>query len=142
MITETVCPSPLQRQQERDQLPLVVPVEEFDVIPHLRRLAAMTQDRIGQVEGCRVVHEAAARAQTPERRRPDLVARRRSAVLHDAVAGADVVQEEVAEWLDPFVPEGVRHRQRLPPDRKSTRLNSSHEWISYAVFCLKKKKIK
>src|SRR5438105_7960982 len=27
-------------------------------------------------------------------------------------------------------------------DRKSTRLNSSHEWISYAVFCLKKKKKK
>src|SRR5438105_11966849 len=29
-----------------------------------------------------------------------------------------------------------------PPerDRKSTRLNSSHEWSSYAVFCLKKKK--
>src|SRR5207247_2864793 len=25
-------------------------------------------------------------------------------------------------------------------DRKSTRLNSSHEWISYAVFCLKNKK--
>src|SRR5690554_7691826 len=28
----------------------------------------------------------------------------------------------------------------LPPDRKSTRLNSSHVRISYAVFCLKKKK--
>src|SRR5215467_14979017 len=28
-----------------------------------------------------------------------------------------------------------------PPDRKSTRLNSSHLVISYAVFCLKKKKI-
>src|SRR5690349_21992341 len=27
-----------------------------------------------------------------------------------------------------------------PPDRKSTRLNSSHVEISYAVFCLKKKK--
>src|SRR5438105_10163470 len=27
-------------------------------------------------------------------------------------------------------------------DRKRTRLNSSHEWISYAVFCLKKKKNK
>src|SRR5258708_22628262 len=26
-----------------------------------------------------------------------------------------------------------------PPDRKSTRLNSSHQIISYAVFCLKKK---
>src|SRR3712207_8228394 len=28
-----------------------------------------------------------------------------------------------------------------PPDRKSTRLNSSHANISYAVFCLQKKKI-
>src|SRR5205809_5695646 len=27
----------------------------------------------------------------------------------------------------------------LEPDRKSTRLNSSHGYISYAVFCLKKK---
>src|SRR2546422_8481280 len=27
------------------------------------------------------------------------------------------------------------------PDRKSTRLNSSHGYISYAVFCLKKKKL-
>src|SRR5688572_31361834 len=38
------------------------------------------------------------------------------------------------------------HRTRLTgrlqghPDRKSTRLNSSHSQISYAVFCLKKKK--
>src|SRR3712207_8967411 len=31
-------------------------------------------------------------------------------------------------------------RDRTPLDRKSTRLNSSHANISYAVFCLKKKK--
>src|SRR5690242_21194289 len=31
-------------------------------------------------------------------------------------------------------------RGGVPPDRKSTRLNSSHMSISYAVFCLKKKK--
>src|SRR3712207_8126543 len=31
-------------------------------------------------------------------------------------------------------------RGRAPGDRKSTRLNSSHANISYAVFCLKKKK--
>src|SRR2546430_7557814 len=30
--------------------------------------------------------------------------------------------------------------ERSHPDRKSTRLNSSHSQISYAVFCLKKKK--
>src|SRR2546429_6637002 len=29
---------------------------------------------------------------------------------------------------------------KASPDRKSTRLNSSHGYISYAVFCLKKKK--
>src|SRR5207247_5416230 len=34
------------------------------------------------------------------------------------------------------------HVMVLMPDRKSTRLNSSHEWRSYAVFCLKKKKIR
>src|SRR5438874_3615408 len=36
------------------------------------------------------------------------------------------------------------HRRwfQLSRDRKSTRLNSSHVEISYAVFCLKKKKIK
>src|SRR2546427_5433563 len=38
---------------------------------------------------------------------------------------------------------GVRNAQRFQtPDRKSTRLNSSHSQISYAVFCLKKKKKK
>src|SRR2546430_10923078 len=31
-------------------------------------------------------------------------------------------------------------RGEIRPDRKSTRLNSSHSQISYAVFCLKKKK--
>src|SRR2546429_7259299 len=36
----------------------------------------------------------------------------------------------------------VRRRdRRVARDRKSTRLNSSHGYISYAVFCLKKKKI-
>src|SRR2546427_6435663 len=37
----------------------------------------------------------------------------------------------------------IDHAQRPQPvilDRKSTRLNSSHSQISYAVFCLKKKK--
>src|SRR2546430_4283013 len=34
----------------------------------------------------------------------------------------------------------VRNDGAVPEDRKSTRLNSSHSQISYAVFCLKKKK--
>src|SRR3989475_2462105 len=40
-----------------------------------------------------------------------------------------------------YVPVGLAAASmRLTPDRKSTRLNSSHSQISYAVFCLKKKK--
>src|SRR2546430_13609329 len=39
-----------------------------------------------------------------------------------------------------YVAEDLRHsRQVAIKDRKSTRLNSSHSQISYAVFCLKKK---
>src|SRR3712207_7398180 len=39
-----------------------------------------------------------------------------------------------------FIPEYCGHRRLMSqPDRKSTRLNSSHANISYAVFCLKKK---
>src|SRR3712207_9577848 len=34
------------------------------------------------------------------------------------------------------------HEEEVRADRKSTRLNSSHANISYAVFCLKKKKLK
>src|SRR5258708_31575032 len=38
------------------------------------------------------------------------------------------------------LPEGALLREIGAGDRKSTRLNSSHQIISYAVFCLKKKK--
>src|SRR3712207_8621344 len=49
----------------------------------------------------------------------------------------------------PTADQGTSYRQEIPlppdgkpKDRKSTRLNSSHANISYAVFCLKKKKNK
>src|SRR5258708_29963036 len=41
---------------------------------------------------------------------------------------------------DPPSSSGVAPGRLLEGDRKSTRLNSSHQIISYAVFCLKKKK--
>src|SRR5438105_12198777 len=45
---------------------------------------------------------------------------------------ARLAREVVAEAREMLGGNGI--------DRKSTRLNSSHEWISYAVFCLKKKR--
>src|SRR3712207_7066014 len=67
--------------------------------------------------------------------------------LHDALPISPALGARAAPW--PRAPDRVRarrapsgHRRRLPAvgDRKSTRLNSSHANISYAVFCLKKKK--
>src|SRR2546429_3205345 len=48
------------------------------------------------------------------------------------------------QWIDEPLPELDNHtpRDAAQEDRKSTRLNSSHGYISYAVFCLKKKKKK
>src|SRR5688572_31126838 len=72
-----------------------------------------------------------------------LVARRR-AVLHARVVEAGDAQQALA-----VLAIGALAAQRLAQravqvlgvaaDRKSTRLNSSHSQISYAVFCLKKK---
>src|SRR3712207_8136167 len=53
-----------------------------------------------------------------------------------APAEADVVGEAERR----VVAESRRERRQVPVDRKSTRLNSSHANLSYAVFCLKKKK--
>src|SRR5438105_9531290 len=55
-----------------------------------------------------------------------------------------VVDDRVTRLDVGLAPERARAREHLvedrAEDRKSTRLNSSHEWISYAVFCLKKKR--
>src|SRR5256886_4735296 len=60
--------------------------------------------------------------------------------LHDALPISLKVGARVrhGRWGEGLVV-GV---ERSGGDRKSTRLNSSHSQISYAVFCLKKKKIK
>src|SRR5690554_254795 len=46
----------------------------------------------------------------------------------------------VSETMLPYLKDRPQNLNRHPEDRKSTRLNSSHVRISYAVFCLKKKK--
>src|SRR2546429_6040870 len=50
--------------------------------------------------------------------------------------------KNVSCGIDARLESSLTHRfhRVIPADRKSTRLNSSHGYISYAVFCLKKKK--
>src|SRR2546429_6125709 len=47
----------------------------------------------------------------------------------------------IGEQINDMVPFDAETYANSLLDRKSTRLNSSHGYISYAVFCLKKKKI-
>src|SRR2546427_1603730 len=74
--------------------------------------------------------------------------RSRVGVLHGDPQGADrrlgvePAEAVCGEVADVRVPVAQRVHQRGDGDRKSTRLNSSHSQISYAVFCLKKKKKK
>src|SRR5256885_7446614 len=58
------------------------------------------------------------------------------AIRHAVAPRCDVYAHLVARLHDPGIFDTVRLARR---DRKSTRLNSSHLVISYAVFCLKKK---
>src|SRR5207302_11126718 len=63
---------------------------------------------------------------------------RRSSDLHQ-VTHTRLIEAE-AERRDHHLTVMIRDQSHRRPDRKSTRLNSSHVKISYAVFCLKKKK--
>src|SRR5438132_5730025 len=62
------------------------------------------------------------------------------AVLERDLPPGEKVRVYVGEYFD-FIAHHPLNRD-LDGDRKSTRLNSSHTVISYAVFCLKKKKKK
>src|SRR5688572_32708554 len=62
-----------------------------------------------------------------------------------ALAAAQAVLDRVGDLADVALLHDQRlvaHQAEARRDRKSTRLNSSHSQISYAVFCLKKKKKK
>src|SRR5438270_6555204 len=63
---------------------------------------------------------------------------------NDAMFGIPSLMQNVYAYSNPFyvTTDGIRFSQIVfgVIDRKSTRLNSSHSQISYAVFCLKKKK--
>src|SRR5437762_10114941 len=57
-----------------------------------------------------------------------------------ALGGAGAGRRFFADGADNVIPANISDICGLVADRKSTRLNSSHRCISYAVFCLKIKK--
>src|SRR5690606_41925513 len=86
----------------------------------------------------------------PTRRSSDLHLQPLAFHVNGSIRGKLAVEEADVQWV---LERMAHYRQELgprehafvlprgtAPDRKSTRLNSSHVKISYAVFCLKKKK--
>src|SRR3712207_7754007 len=71
----------------------------------------------------------AARMRDSDAKRKAPGRRKRSAVMKSGYV-----------YLGQFIDHDLTCEKTLVADRKSTRLNSSHANISYAVFCLKKKK--
>src|SRR3989442_10739015 len=59
----------------------------------------------------------------------------------DCCTSLTPLDKSVSHTLTDSLPAIVGDGEEIARDRKSTRLNSSHVRISYAVFCLKKKKI-
>src|SRR5256886_8765699 len=104
----------------------------------------ITLDKLHRVEeaeeairnlGFRVVrvraHEGVARIEVPKEDLPRMIEPATAAKVVRAVRDAGFVHVTI---------DLLGYRSGSMKDRKSTRLNSSHSQISYAVFCLKKKK--
>src|SRR5688572_19501134 len=69
----------------------------------------------------------------------DRVAQTAAVLVLEPIFEADLQPEQYAYRPDRSALDAVKQVHKLLKDRKSTRLNSSHSQISYAVFCLKKK---
>src|SRR2546422_7645089 len=112
-------------------------------VAEARDLVAAAADRgvtlqVGHIER----FNAAFRATRGAIKEPTLIECRRWAPFTPRGADVDVVLDLMVHDLDlvlGLISAPVREIQ-ASGDRKSTRLNSSHGYISYAVFCLKKKK--
>src|SRR5690625_6344589 len=91
------------------------------------------EKQLRRTEG--IIHSMTPR----ERSRPQIL---RASRKRRIAAGAGVQVQEVNRMLKQFEQmQGMMKKMKGGGiDRKSTRLNSSHVAISYAVFCLKKKK--
>src|SRR2546422_1716550 len=144
--------------QKQDALRELIHIR-WHLIGHLQRnkarVAAGRFDLVHSLDSLELARELDRRSATPQRVLLQVNVARESQKSGCAPEEAAALAREIAtlgalrlEGLMTLAPltddEDVQRRTfrglRVLRDRKSTRLNSSHGYISYAVFCLKKKK--
>ena len=88
----------LERAQESKKQLALTSAETLIAAARQFGFAAVSLDGVGNRRGAAVVQQRPAQPQSPQRRRPDLVGL--GGALPDAVAGADVVQQQIGEQRD------------------------------------------
>src|SRR2546421_3447771 len=124
-------PGNVEVQFEADELGGVVEADAAEVRQILMSLVTNARDAMPKGG---TLHVEVRRARLGEADRPLHPGGEPGSYVSVAVSdtGTGMTAATLARGFEPFF--------RTKPDRKSTRLNSSHDQISYAVFCLKKKK--
>src|SRR5437879_7679813 len=92
-------------------------------LQRLEFILTLARDLAVNISGIAIILQMRERMEEMQRQIQDFVKYMQEEVLSRAAAATDPSKGAI-----------------VPLDRKSTRLNSSHRCISYAVFCLKKKK--
>jgi len=123
----------LKRIEESQDLLLFFCGQLVEALLHLFRFIAVAFNRVGQAQGLQVMHEPRPHAQSPERRSAQLVGRVLLRRLHDTVARADVVQQEIAVGMDNLVAESLRHGERAAVDGRAGRRSHNCAHVARAA---------
>src|SRR6266403_1061616 len=102
----------LERLEKADELLFVSRCQFPEMPDHMLRLAFVPLDGILQRQRLEVVHESRARAQAPKRRRAQLVGRILRPRLYDSITCFDVMQQEVAIWMNDLVAQRLGYEER------------------------------
>src|ERR1700730_8037533 len=107
---------PLQRIQERKKCLLLSRAQFPEALPLVFGFAAVTFDGAFQRQGSEIMHVPGVHAESPQRHGAQLISRVLRRILDDAVAGFDVVQQEVAVGMNDLMPQSLRNSERSAVD--------------------------
>src|SRR5882724_9636429 len=109
---ETAAPAraaPLKGAQESNELVLLCGAEVVEIVGYRLRFVAVTLNGVVEGAGASIVQQLRARANAPKRRRAHFLSGFLAAGLHDAVTGANVMQQKVAVWMNDLVAQRIGH---------------------------------